>query len=128
MTRDEYVQLTVDDGSGAMRAYVAHPEGPGPPSGTHPGMLVIQEALGVNAQIRSVCARWAARGFVAIAPEMFHRVSPAFEADTLQWDVLMPLLKTLTTDGMIADVRAAHAWLAARDDVDVGRVACVGFC
>jgi carboxymethylenebutenolidase len=122
MPQTEYADLTTDDG--AMRAFVARPDGPGP----HPGLLVFQEALGVNAQIRGVAERWAREGYVAIAPEMFHRVAPGFEESVLDMGVLMPLLKSLTTDGLAADARAAHAWLAARDDVDASRIAAVGFC
>jgi carboxymethylenebutenolidase len=122
MPHREYVDLTTDDG--AMRAFVARPDRPGP----HPGLLVFQEALGVNAQIRGVAERWAAEGYVAIAPELFHRVAPGFEASVLDMGVLMPLIKSVTTEGLAADARAAHAWLVARDDVDAARIAAVGFC
>ena len=35
------------------------------------GLLLFQEAFGVNAHIRDVAGRFAAAGFVAIAPELF---------------------------------------------------------
>ena len=38
---------------------------------------LIQEAFGVNAHIRHVVERFAAQGYVAIAPELFHRTAPA---------------------------------------------------
>ena len=123
MASSEYVRLQVDDG-GEMRAFVARPEGPGP----HPGMLVLQEALGVNDQIRGVAERWAREGYVAVAPELFHRTAPGFEASVLDMAVLMPLIRSITTDGLEADVRATHAWLASQPDVDSARVAAVGFC
>ena len=121
--RTEWVELAVDDGS-RMRAYVVRPEGEGP----HPGMLLFQEALGVAAQLRDVAARLAAEGFVVIAPELFHRTAPGFELDTLDMAVLMPLIRSVTAHGMLADARAAHAWLAAQPDVDAARVAALGFC
>ena len=46
-----------------------------------PGLLVFQEAFGVNAHIRDVTDRFAKQGYVAIAPEMFHRTAPGFEGD-----------------------------------------------
>jgi carboxymethylenebutenolidase len=122
MPQTEYVDLTTDDG--AMRAFVARPDGPG----RHPGLLVFQEALGVNAQIRGVAERWAREGYVAVAPELFHRVAPGFEESVLDMSVLMPLIKSVTTGGLVTDARAAHAWLVARDDVDASRIAAVGFC
>ena len=67
-----WIDLTVDDGS-AMRAWVAKPEGT-----PARGLLVFQEAFGVNAHIRDVTERFARAGFLAIAPELFHRTAPGF--------------------------------------------------
>ena len=50
------VKLSVSDGS-EMQAFVARPAGT--PRG---GLLVFQEAFGVNAHIRDVAQRWAAEG------------------------------------------------------------------
>ena len=43
-----------------------------PPSGAGPGVLVIQEWWGLVPHIKHVCDRFAAEGFVALAPDMFH--------------------------------------------------------
>ena len=51
--RSEWVDLTVDDGT-AMRAWVARPEGVEP----RRGLLVFQEAFGVNAHICEVTERF----------------------------------------------------------------------
>ena len=64
----EYVQLSVNDGT-TMRAWVARPK----EKGANPGLLVFQEAFGVNAHIRDIAGRFAREGFVAVAPELFHR-------------------------------------------------------
>ena len=123
MASSEYVQLQVEEGS-EMRAFVARPDGTGP----HAGLLVLQEALGVNDQIRRVAERWAAEGYVAVAPDLFHRSAPGFETSVMDMAVLMPLIRSVSTEGLEADVRAAHAWLAAQPDVDSARIAAVGFC
>jgi len=119
----EYVELDVDDGT-RMRAAVARPPGPGP----HPGLLVLQEAFGVNAHIRDVAGRFAASGFVAIAPELFHRTAPGFEGDYSNMASVMPKLRALTIPGNEADLRAAHAWLASEGGVNPARIAAVGYC
>jgi carboxymethylenebutenolidase len=119
----EWVELDVDDGT-RMRAHVTRPGG----DGRFPGMLLFQEALGVGAQLRGVAARLAGRGFVVVAPELYHRTAPGFELDTLDMSVLMPLIRSVTAAGMTADARAAHGWLASQPDVDAGRVAALGFC
>jgi carboxymethylenebutenolidase len=56
----EYVQLSVND-STTMRAWVARPK----EKGANPGLLVFQEAFGVNAHIRDIAGRFAREGFVA---------------------------------------------------------------
>ena len=61
------VQLNTSDGK--MGAYVAQPKD----SGSYPGVVVIQEAFGVNDHIKKVTDRIAAEGYVAIAPDIFHR-------------------------------------------------------
>ena len=60
--RSEWVTLTVDDGT-TLRAWVARPESQLPKR----GLLVFQEAFGVNAHIRDVTERFACEGYLAIA-------------------------------------------------------------
>ena len=85
-------QITLEpDDSTEMRAYVSLPSSAGP----HPGILVLQEALGVNSQIRGVADRYAQLGFVAIAPDLFHRIKPGYEATTVVMDDVMPLIQAL---------------------------------
>ena len=67
----ETADLAVE-GSSPMAAYVARPSR----LGRHPGLMVFQEAFGVNHHIRDVTERFAAQGYVAIAPELFHRTAP----------------------------------------------------
>ena len=57
-----------------MAIYVSHPL---PRAGADfPSIIVIQEAFGVNRHIEKVCDRFAAEGYVAIAPALFHREHP----------------------------------------------------
>lgn len=112
-------------GSDPMGAYVAKPAGAGP----HPGLIVFQEAFGVNGHIRNVTERFAAQGYVAIAPELFHRTAPpGFEGDYKSFPSVEPHYKALTNEGAEADVRAAYEWLASSSTVDSERISCVGFC
>ncbi len=67
-----------DESGGAesqdMVIYVSHPL---PSAGTSfPTIIVIQEAFGVNRHIQKVCDRYAAEGYVAVAPALFHREHP----------------------------------------------------
>jgi carboxymethylenebutenolidase len=108
-----------------MRAFVARPE----KSGKRPGLLLCQEAYGVNAHIRDVAQRFAREGYVAIAPELFHRTAPTgFEAPYDKFALTQPHMQALTTENLEADVRAAHAWLTQDSGTDPNRIVAVGFC
>ncbi len=121
---EPWVTLDVSDGS-HMRAFVARPRG----AGRHPGLLLLQEAFGVNAHLRDVAGRFAREGFVVIAPELYHRTAaPGFEGDYGDFPAIQPHMQALTIEGNAADVRAAHDWLAAQADVDAARTAAVGYC
>jgi carboxymethylenebutenolidase len=116
----EWIELSVDDGT-SMRAYVARPAA----SSTR-GLLLFQEAFGVNAHIRDVAERFAAQGFVVVAPELFHRTAPGFDCAYSEFAKAMPHLEAITEAGLDADVRAAYAWLQ-RDGVGANTAA-VGYC
>lgn len=117
------VTLRVSDGT-AMNAYTVRPASAGP----SPGMLVFQDGFGVNAPNRAIAEEWAERGFVAIAPELFHRTVVGFEGAYDDIDAVMPHIRALTTEGLVADCTAAFDWLAGDGGVDRARIAAVGFC
>src|ERR1041384_2493629 len=52
---------------GNTGGYLATPE-----KGSGPGLIVIQEWWGLVDHIRDVCDRFAAEGFVALAPDLYH--------------------------------------------------------
>ncbi len=123
-SQHELVTLKISDGS-EMRAYVSRPQGAGP----HPGMMVFQEAFGVNPHIRSVADRFAREGYTAIAPELFHRTAEAgFEGRYDDFPGVMNHVRSLTEQGMEADIRAAFGWLEKDAETDSARIACVGYC
>jgi carboxymethylenebutenolidase len=116
--------LAVADGS-SMLAFVARPE----EKGTFPGMLVFQEAFGVNAHIRDVAQRIAREGYVAIAPELFHRsATPGFEGRYNDFPSVMPHMKTLTEQGLADDVRASYEWFRDSTHVVPNCIGSIGFC
>ena len=106
-----------------MRAWVAQPS----TGVAHPGILVFQEAFGVNAHIRDIAGRFASEGYLTIAPELFHRTGPGFECRYDDFPSAMPHMRGLTDAGMEADQRAAHDWLRANGAAN-SRIAAVGYC
>ncbi|HXM59512.1 MAG TPA: dienelactone hydrolase family protein [Terriglobales bacterium] len=120
--KTEYATLAVDDGT-SMRSYVARPAAP-----VARGLIVCQEAFGVNAHIRDVSERFARLGFLAIAPELFHRTAPGFEGRYDDFPSVMSHMRALSDEGMAVDLRAAYAWLTANGGSADFPVAVVGFC
>jgi carboxymethylenebutenolidase len=121
--RTSSVTIPVADGS-SMGGYLATPAAAGP----HAAILVIQEIFGVNAHIRDVTDRFARAGYLALAPEIFHRFAPGYQGGYDDIPASIALTTKLTPEGVTADLTASHAWLAARNDVRPGRIAAIGYC
>ena len=119
----ENVALKVADGS-TMNAYVARPSH----AGKHPGIIVFQEAFGVNAHIRDVAGRFAKIGVTAIAPELFHRTAAGFEAPYTDFPSTIPHMQAMSYEGNIEDARAAYEFLRNDPAVQPARIASIGFC
>ena len=118
-------RIRIDVGSQQMGGYLARPKDGKPRA----AVLVFMEIFGINSHIRDVTERVAREGYVALAPDYFHRTGPGVEYgyDDAGMAGGMKLLMQLEADEMIADSQAALAWLRARKDV-TGKVGCMGFC
>lgn len=115
-------QLHAADGQ-SIPAYVAEPKGQ--PRG---GIVVIQEIFGVNSHIRAVADGYAQDGYLAIAPEIFHRVKPGvdlgYEPDDMSAGMaLKASTEALPAPGVMQDIQAAIRQVAG-----AGNVGIVGFC
>jgi carboxymethylenebutenolidase len=115
----EYVNLAVSDGT-EMRAYLARPTG-----APKAGLIVFQEAFGVNPHVRDLTERFAREGYLAIAPELFHRTAPGLEAGYADLAPVAPHMKAMTDPALESDIRASYDWLKSQD---VSSVSSVGYC
>ena len=113
-------------GGGNMGGYLARPAD----GEARPAVLVFMEIFGINAHIRDVAERVAREGYVALAPDYFHRTGPGVEYgyDDAGLQAGMKLLGALKADEMIADANSAIAWLNQRPEVTKGRIGAMGFC
>lgn len=119
------VQLQVSDGT-TMQAYTSIPEHGKSP---FPGLILFQEAFGVNHHIRKLADRFAAEGYLVIAPELFHRSGPAgVEIDYTDFPSAMPHMQALTTEGIEADIHAAWNWLQSNSQVAGEDIVATGYC
>ncbi len=101
---------------GTSDGYLALPE-----SGSGPAVVVIQEWWGLVPHVTALADRFAAAGFVALAPDLYHGVQ-ATEPDEAG-----KLLMGLAMDGAAQDIAGAARHLATLPEV-TGRIGCVGFC
>ncbi len=115
----EWIELEAADGFKA-KAWKASPQGA--PRG---GIVVIQEIFGVNHHVRSVADRFAAAGYLAIAPGIFDRAERNVELGYDQPGMTqgMGIAGKLDRDKLMLDVAAAIAAAGA-----AGKVGIVGFC
>lgn len=107
--------ISFDGTSGAGSGYLAVP-----PGGVGPGVLVIQEWWGLVEHIKEVCDRFAARGFVALAPDLYHGLK------TTEPDEAAKAMMSLRLDEAARDMSDAVDVLVARSSKD--KVGVIGFC
>jgi carboxymethylenebutenolidase len=89
---------------------------------------VIQEILGVNGDIRNMTDAWAAKGYAAIAPDLYWRVKPGVELDAdipEQFQEGLDLMQKFSADKSIADIADCMAALRAEGCAKIGAV---GYC
>jgi carboxymethylenebutenolidase len=115
------VQLNTSDGK--MDAYVVQPKA----GGSYPGVVVIQEAFGVNDHIKKVTDRIAAEGYVAIAPDIFHRETERIIPFSDMAKAIATLQRVQDPKAM-EDVGAAIAHLKSQSNVKAGSLGVIGFC
>ena len=104
----------------AMRTFVARPTDPAV-ADIAPGVLVIQHAGGVDQFVQGMARRLAAAGFVAAAPELYHRQDPPP-------DEPLERMGLLRDAEIIADSEAVLDLLGAEEGAAGRPAAVVGFC
>jgi carboxymethylenebutenolidase len=123
---EKYVNLKIADGTD-MEAYTAIPEDAA--GRNAPGLILLQEAYGVNHHIRDVADRFAAQGYVVIAPELFHRTAPPyFEGDYFNFQQVMPFYNAMTLEDNVADLKASYHWLRHHELVNPENIFSIGYC
>ncbi len=100
---------------GTTQGYLATPA-----SGKGPGVLVIQEWWGLVGHIKKVCDRFAAEGFSALAPDMYHGQTAS------EPDGAGKLFMALNIGQAEKDLRGAATYLARHSSTS--KLGAVGFC
>jgi len=117
------ISLSVSDGT-MMNAFVVyHDDGK-----EHPGLLLFQEAFGVNDHIKDLAGRFADEGYVVIAPELFHRTAPGFQGDYNNFPSVLPHVQALNINDLKADIEVSYQWLSVNSVVKKNQIVSTGYC
>ncbi|HJM74945.1 MAG TPA: dienelactone hydrolase family protein [Dehalococcoidia bacterium] len=98
-----------------VTGYMVKPDG-----AVRGGMIVIQEWWGLNDDIRAIAGRFAAEGYVAIAPDLYHGTLAS------EPDEAGKLMGALDRNLAAAEIDAAVSYLTSEHGA--AKVGCIGFC
>ncbi|MEJ5866820.1 dienelactone hydrolase family protein [Pseudokineococcus sp. 5B2Z-1] len=93
-----------------------------PPSGRGPGLVVVQEWWGLTEHIADLVRRFAAEGFVALAPDLYGGRT------THDGEEAMRLMQELPVDRAARDLAGAVDLLLGHEAVTSSTVGVAGFC
>jgi carboxymethylenebutenolidase len=114
-------------------AYLAQPA----QNGTFGAVIVFPEIFGINRNIRDITELIAKQGYVAIAPAMYQRTAPGFEADFSPEDagfspeayqLGLQYYQQVKYEEILSDIQAAIAYLKTLPNVKDNAIGVIGFC
>lgn len=107
-----------DGHGGTLTGYLARPAAPE----SLPAVVVIQEWWGLNQHIKDIANRFAAEGFVSLAPDLYHG------AVTSEPNEARKLVMELDMAAAVTEIRRGIDYLLSQPDVAGPHVGLTGFC
>ncbi len=102
---------------GQASGYLAVPD-----KGNGPGVVVIQEWWGLVHHVKNVCDRFAAAGYVALAPDLYHGKTAKSPDEAGKLSMAMRI------DQAEKDLRGAIQFLLDHEATTGNKVGTIGFC
>jgi carboxymethylenebutenolidase len=113
--------IRIDAADGSFDAYLALPQ-----ERPAPALIVVSSIYGVNNGLKQTIERYARRGYIVIAPDIFWRTQPGPLEGNSRADA-QARLNAYQIDPGMDDLRATRDALAQRPEWN-GKFALVGFC
>ena len=107
--------VTFSSNGGTAEGYLATPK-----SGSGPGIIVLQEYWGLVPHIKDVADRFAAEGFVALAPDLYQGKT------TTHPDEALRLMMAMNIGETEKELRGATALLKTKSSTQ--KIGSIGFC
>lgn len=117
MADNPHQNVTFPSNGGEAHGYLAVPDG-----GSGPGLVVIQEWWGLTSHIKSLADRFAAEGFVALAPDLYGG------ATTHDAGEAQKLMQQLPESQAVTELAGAVDYLLSRPETTGKAVGAIGFC
>jgi len=117
LSENPHQNVTFASNGGEAHGYLALPD-----SGSGPGVIVIQEWWGLVDHIKDVTDRFAAAGYVALAPDLYGGTT------THDADEAGELMQSLPVTKAAQDLEGALTFLEQHDAVTSDSIGAVGFC
>lgn len=114
------VKIKVKDGE--IPAYRAMPA----TGKDFPVVLVVQEIFGVHEHIKDICRRFAKKGYLAIAPDLYVRQGDVSKLTA--FPEILKIVNTVPDAQVLADLDATVAWAKETGKADTARLGITGFC
>ncbi|MGH9688982.1 MAG: dienelactone hydrolase family protein [Candidatus Acidiferrales bacterium] len=114
--KTQTVQFSSPDGM--VSGFLAVPS----TSGKHPALVVLHEWWGLTDWVKGETEKFAEQGYVALAVDLYRGKVTTDPKEAYQ------LMRVLPQERAVGDLEAAYKFLAARKDVEPGRIGSVGWC
>ncbi|HEX4504782.1 MAG TPA: dienelactone hydrolase family protein [Alphaproteobacteria bacterium] len=118
-------EIKAPDG-GSFGAYLALPPG----NRLAPALVVAIEIRGLNANMRAICDDYAARGYIAVCPDLLWRIEPGldYDPDTKEgWEKAMAINAAFDEAKAVDDLKATLDWVRQQPRSN-GTAGVLGFC
>ncbi|MGH2467523.1 MAG: dienelactone hydrolase family protein [Candidatus Limnocylindrales bacterium] len=125
-------EIEVQTADGEMTTFICRPDGEGP----YPVAMLYMDGVGYREEIKDHARRFAAAGYVCVAPDLYYRTGRGLHFDPAAFrdpqgseaQQMRQAAAAVTPEAVVADTQAALAEISADPTASPGLKVCVGYC